>query len=124
MEKAHWFGRRRVLPSLRDVSTNDAPPCFMHSQFADCQLPSAGAVRQTTEAMSTPNTVILQRALVLCAVAVPVVGFNVFASAHQNEAILYWSLAITAIFTLLGSAFVLWATNILWPATAKAIASD
>ena len=61
------------------------------------------------------NALIVQRAVILCAVAVALVGFNIFASSQHNETILYWSLAATVTFTLFGSAFVLWAANVLWP---------
>lgn len=62
------------------------------------------------------NARIIQRAVILCAVAVPLVGFNILA--HNDGTILYWSLAMTAAFTLACSAFVLWAANLLWPAKA------
>ena len=64
------------------------------------------------------NARIIQRAVILCAVAVPVVGFNILASSHNDATILYWSLAMTAGFVLACSAFVLWAANLLWPAKA------
>lgn len=67
------------------------------------------------EIMPNSYARIARRAVILCAVAVPVVGFNIFASSQHNDAILSWSLAVTMTFTMLGSAFVLWATNILWP---------
>ena len=70
------------------------------------------------ETMPNSYARIVRRAVILCAIAVPVVGFNIFASSQHNEAILFWSLAVTVTFTLLGSAFVLWATNILWPPSA------
>ena len=75
---------------------------------------------------TVPNSYarIVRRAVILCAVAIPVVGFNIFASSQNDEVILSWSLAITVTFTLLGSAFVLWATNILWPASANIAATE
>ena len=76
------------------------------------------SVRPISGVLPNSNNLITRRAVILCAVAVPVVGFNIFASSQHNETILYWSLAITLTSTLVGSAFVLWATNILWPAKA------
>ncbi len=63
----------------------------------------------------------VRRALILCAVAVPIVGLNIFASSQNNDAILYWSVASTLTATLFGSAFILWTANILWPITAAVL---
>jgi hypothetical protein len=75
------------------------------------------------ETMPNSYARIVRRSVVLCAAAIPVVGFNIFASSQHNEAILSWSLAITVTFALLGSAFVLWAANILWPPRADRAAA-
>ena len=62
--------------------------------------------------MPNVNMLILRRAVILCAVAVPVVAFNIFAHFEQTQAISYWSVALTAAYTVLGTAFILWAASV------------
>ncbi len=57
------------------------------------------------------NPLILRRAVLLCAVALPLVVFNIFASSQQNQTVLYWSLLATAVFTAFAIAFIIWATR-------------
>lgn len=72
-----------------------------------------GEKRQS--APGNPYTVVVRRAAIFSAVAVPVVGFNMFAASQASATIHSWSLAITIIATLLGSVFVVWAGSVLWP---------
>ena len=59
------------------------------------------------------NMRILQGALLLCALALPLVAFNLFATSQQNDAVAYWALALTATFALLATVFILWASRTL-----------